>query len=111
MLGELLRPLFRQIAIEPSGDTLLGSSAVKHWPRELLAGIERARLIRARAKCGCSNLPWMCARLRFARKLHQRGRLHPMQPDRRRLRPSRGGVFRIAPVARLALPCSCICCS
>ena len=45
MLGELLRPLFRQIAIEPSGDTLLGSSAVKHWPRELLAGIERARLI------------------------------------------------------------------
>ena len=45
MLGELLRPLFRQIAIDPSGDTLLGSSAVKHWPRELLAGIERARLI------------------------------------------------------------------
>ena len=29
MLGELLRPLFRQIAIEPSGDTLLGSSAAQ----------------------------------------------------------------------------------
>ena len=44
-MRELLRPLFRQIAIDPNGDILLGSSAVKHWPRELLAGIERARLI------------------------------------------------------------------
>ena len=44
-LGELLRPLFRRIAIDPSGGTLLGSSAVRFWPRELLAGIERARLI------------------------------------------------------------------
>ena len=45
MLGKLLRPLFRQVAIEPSGGTLLGSSAIKHWPSESLAGIERARLI------------------------------------------------------------------
>ena len=45
MLRELLRPLFGQIATDPSGGILLGSTAIKHWPPELLAGVERARLI------------------------------------------------------------------
>jgi hypothetical protein len=45
MLQELLRPIFRQIAIDPSGGIMLGSAGVNHWPRELLAGIERARLL------------------------------------------------------------------
>jgi hypothetical protein len=41
MLVDSLEPLFRQIAINPSGCTKFGSSAVKHWPRELLSGLER----------------------------------------------------------------------
>ena len=44
-LGELLLPLFRQITIDPIGEILLGLSAIKHWPLELLGGVERARLI------------------------------------------------------------------
>jgi hypothetical protein len=56
MLGELLRPLFRQIAMVPRGDTVLGSLAVKHWPRELLSGIERARLL----ECGPTTEVQIC---------------------------------------------------
>ena len=45
MLGALLQPLLRQVATNPSGRTKLGSAVVKHWPSELLVGVERARLI------------------------------------------------------------------
>lgn len=47
MLADFLEPLFRRIAMDPSGCTILGSSAVGYWPIELLAGLERARLIEA----------------------------------------------------------------
>ena len=45
MLGALLQPLLRQVATNPSGRTMLGSAVVKHWPSELLVGVERAGLI------------------------------------------------------------------
>lgn len=46
-LDQLLRPLFRQLAVDPNGRTVLGPSAVEQWPPELVAGAERARLIEA----------------------------------------------------------------
>jgi hypothetical protein len=45
MLADFLEPLFRQIAMDPGGCAVFGSPAVKHWPRELLSGLERVRLI------------------------------------------------------------------